>query len=109
MISFPFVGGEKILNPDNIVYVQTDGHRNIFYFSSPKESPLRVYMKLTDIEQVLHPYGFVRCHRSCLVNMKYVAKVKNYLLVLSTGEVFTISRMRYRMVKDLFNIQKQKK
>ena len=30
LVSFTFVGGERALKPESIVYVQTEGHRNIF-------------------------------------------------------------------------------
>ena len=65
-------------------------------------SSQRIYQRLDEIERVLLPYGFIRCHRSCLVNMRYVTEVSNYLMTISTGEVFTIPRSRYQMVKKLF-------
>ena len=40
------------------------------------------------IERVLKPYGFVRSHRSLMVNMRYVKSVSNYLMELTTGTVW---------------------
>ncbi len=103
MVSFLFVGGERSLDPGNIIYVQTEGHRNVFFvLKGQKKLQFRIYKRLDEIESILLPYGFVRCHRSCLVNIRYVTEVTNYLMTLSTGEVFTIPRSRYQMVKKVF-------
>ncbi len=103
LVSFPFVGGERSLNPESIIHVQTEGHRNVFYvLKGQEELQFRIYEKLDEIESILLPYGFVRCHRSGLVNIRYVTEVTNYLMTLSTGEVFTIPRSRYQMVKRVF-------
>ena len=104
MISFPFVGGEKTIDPESILYVQTEGHRNIFYVADGKKKvQLRIYAKLDDIEKELIPLGFARCHRSCIVNLKRVKSLSNYLMTLDTGEVFSIPRGRYQSVKEQFN------
>ena len=103
MVSFTFVGGERNLKPENIIYVQTAGHRNVFTVLEASERvELNLYKKLDEIERTLKPYGFVRSHRSLMVNMRYVKRVSNYLMELSTGEVFTIPRSRYGMVKEAF-------
>ena len=57
---------------------------------------------LDGIEGSRLPYAFVRCHRSYLINLRYVAKVSNYLLTLKTGETFTIPRARYKWVKEQY-------
>ena len=65
MVSFTFVGGKRTLKPENILYVQTDGHRNVFIVLEGKEkTELNLYMELDEIEGILKPYGFVRSHRS---------------------------------------------
>lgn len=103
MITFPFVGGERGIEPENIIYVQTDRRLNVFHVSEgEKEVQYRLYKKLDEIEGTLLPYAFVRCHRSYLINLRYVAKVSNYLLNLKTGETFTIPRARYKWVKEQY-------
>ena len=103
MITFPFVGGERGIEPEKIIYVQTDRRLNVFHVSEgEKEVQYRLYKKLDEIEGTLLPYAFVRCHRSYLINLRYVAKVSNYLLTLKTGETFTIPRARYKWVKEQY-------
>ena len=68
--------------------MQTEGHRNVFYVLEGEEKyQYRMYKKLDEIERILIPYGFVRSHRSCLVNIRYVKKVSNYLMELTTGKI----------------------
>ena len=103
LVSFPFVGGKKDLPAERILYVQTEGHRNVFtVLKGNEKAEFKLYMKLDEIETILAPFGFVRCHRSLLVNMRYVKSISNYLMELSTGEVLTIPRSRYGMVKEAF-------
>ena len=107
MITFPFVGGERGIDPENIIYVQTDRRLNVFHVSEgEKEVQYRLYKKLGEIEETLLPYGFMRCQRSYLINLRYVDKVSNYLLTLNTGETFTIPRARYKWVKEQYAIWK---
>ena len=108
MITFPFVGGEREIEPENIIYVQTDRRLNVFHVSEDKkEVQYRLYKKLDEIEESLLPYGFIRCHRSYLINLRYVTKVSNYLLTLKTGETFTIPRARYKWVKEQYDLWKE--
>ncbi|MCM1536990.1 MAG: LytTR family transcriptional regulator [bacterium] len=79
-VSFPFVGGEHLLDVSDILYIETDRHQNIFH--TPRAS-YRLYQKLDEIEKRLAPYGFVRAHRSFLVNMRYIRKISSYVLRLS--------------------------
>lgn len=79
-ISFSFVEGERCLDASDILYIETDRHKNIFH--TTRES-YRIYQKLDEIERLLAPYGFVRVHRSFLVNMRYIRKISSYILQLS--------------------------
>lgn len=43
-------------------------------------------------EEKLSPYGFVRCHKGFLVNMRYVFRPENNRLILAGGKVVPISK-----------------
>ena len=54
LVSFPFVGGERSLDPESIIYVQTEGHRNVFFvIEGQEEMQFRIYQRLDEIERVL--------------------------------------------------------
>ena len=90
MVSFTFVGGERTLKPEKILYVQTDGHRNVFTVLEGSERvELNLYKKLDEIERVLKPYGFVRSHRSLMVNMRYLLQNRNGILHINILDYMT--------------------
>lgn len=102
-LSFSFVEGERLLGVSELFYVETDRHKNIFYTAN---ASYRIYKKLDEIEQQLAPYGFVRVHRSFLVNMRYIRKISSYVLHLAVGTDKTehiveisVPKSRYAYVK----------
>ena len=60
------------------------------------------YGKLDQIEEELARYGFLRIHKSFLVNMKHVKRIGNYQAVLDSGEEFSVPRLRFAKVRDAF-------
>jgi len=64
-----------------------------FYFISRK--PLIVSKTLKEFEDMLSDYGFMRVHKSYLVNMSYVTHLdKEGLLWLNDGSQVTVSRRK---------------
>ena len=58
--------------------------------------------KISEIEEVLPSEYFIRCHRSYIVNVKYIkAIIKNNVLLVS-GLKIPISRGKYKEVNDAF-------
>ncbi|MDE7272921.1 MAG: LytTR family DNA-binding domain-containing protein [Lachnospiraceae bacterium] len=111
-VTFSFLNGETTLYTDNILYVESQKHKSFFYYmqsgamhSSAAESGMvtyQIYEKLDSIEQKLSGYGFLRIHKSYLVNMKHIRRLSNYTAFLNTGEELPIPRMKYQTVKEQF-------
>ena len=57
---------------------------------------------LGKIEKELNPYKFIRCHKSFIVNLRYVENIKPNAAILESGEEVPISRYRYKEVKEKF-------
>ncbi|HHQ5625071.1 TPA: two-component system response regulator RgbR, partial [Clostridioides difficile] len=57
---------------------------------------------LGKIEKELNPYKFIRCHKSFIVNLRYVENIKPNTAILESGEEVPISRYRYKEVKEKF-------
>lgn len=98
-VQFPFVGGCVSLWTEDIIYVMTDRHKNIFHTT---ERDYGIYRKLDEIERELTDYNFVRVHQSYLVNMRYVEKISSYVMYLTTGEELSVPKSRYQNVKRAF-------
>lgn len=103
-VQFQFVEGETTLKVDDIIYIETDKHRNLFYTQNGTYS---IYRKLNDIEQEFDGMDFLRIHQSFLVNMRYIEKISSYILRLTTGEELSVPKSRYQNVKKVYSLYKE--
>ena len=71
-VTFTFVEGEATLQTEEIFYIETSRHKNIFHTADKTYS---IYRKMDEIEAVMEGMGFCRCHQSFLVNMRYIQKI----------------------------------
>lgn len=100
-LRFPFVEGSTLIAVEALIYVETDRHRNIFHTADRTYS---IYRKLDEIEQQLDGLGFVRIHRSFLVNMRYIRRISSYICHLKTGEQISVPKPRYPYVKKQWEL-----
>ena len=101
-VTFIFMEGEKRLYTDNILYVESRGHKSIFHYMEEGMVTYQIYDKLDSVERKLEGCNFLRTHKSYLVNMKHIRKVSNYAVFLDTGEELPIPRLRFQTVKEAF-------
>lgn len=102
-ITYRFVEGSISLNVDEIIYIETNRHKNIFHL---KDGTYSIYKKLDDIEEDLKCGHFLRVHQSFLVNMNYIEKINSYVLTLTTGMEISVPKSRYQEVKRRFALYK---
>ena len=102
-VEFSFVEGERRLLVDDILYIETAKHKNIFY---TKKQTYTIYKKLDELERELEGAGFVLAHQSFLVNMRYIDKISSYVLRLITGKEISVPKARYQEVKRSFALYK---
>lgn len=98
-LCIPSLKGFQVIELDDIMYAESSGnYTNLHFFNKPMvctSKPLHEYEKL------LEDAGFVRIHKSILVNMLHV---KEYLrgeggsVLLSNGKEIEVSRRK----KDIF-------
>ena len=101
-INFSFLEGEKWLYTDNIFYVESQRHKAVFFYLDEKMENYHIYEKLDVIEERLSGYGFLRIHKSYLVNMKHICRISNYAVYLDNGEELPVPRLKYQAVKEEF-------
>lgn len=102
-IKFPFVEGTVTLDAEEIIYIETRRHKNLFHTA---EDTFSIYRKLDEIEEQLDGMGFLRIHQSYLVNMRYVEKISSYVMWLTTGEELSVPKSRYPEVKKRYALFK---
>ena len=103
ILEFSFVEGTRKLHADDIIYIETARHKNIFY---TEKGIYSIYKKLDELEAELKDMGFVRIHLSFLVNMRYIAKISSYVLTLTTGKEISVPKSRYAQVKRQYMLFK---
>lgn len=87
---------ERIVDPRDIVYIESE--RRVLNIYTVAEA-IRTYGKLADLEGSL-PADFVRCHKSFLVNMRYIKVIGQGELRLAQGESVPVSQSRRRQTQE---------
>ena len=93
------IAAEFGLKKEDIIYIETSRHKNFFY---TKTQVYSIYKKLSELEEELEAYGFVRVHLSFLVNMQYIEKISSYVLWLANGKEISVPKSRYAEVKKKY-------
>ncbi len=55
---------------------------------------------ITEAEKILEADGFIKTHRSYLVNVAHISKIKSRIAVLDNGREVPISKYRLKRVKE---------
>ncbi len=94
---------DDILREDDIIYIETSRHKNVFYTAGQTYS---IYKKMDELEEELAGMGFVRIHQSFLINMRYIGKLSSYVMILTTGKEISVPKSRYPEVKRQYTLFK---
>lgn len=109
VIALPHMHGIEVRSCESIVHVEGQG--NYTYVVFEREPKLLLSRTIGDYEDLLLNAGFLRVHRSHLVNMKHVRRVipgKTPRLVLSNGDQVSVSDRYKGMLMRKLNVVKRK-
>jgi two-component system LytT family response regulator len=98
--------GYEILEIDEILYLTGQVNYTSFHFQNQKE--IIVSKTLKEYEEMLEPFGFMRIHKSTLVNLshiRHITRKENMEVIMSNGQTLHVSRRR---VTDLLDWTKGK-
>ena len=104
--NFIFVKGEKKLSLEKILYIESRQHKIVFHIIGEQIQEYTMYKKLDEMEEQLGGHGFLRIHKSFLVNIRHIEIISNYKVVLTSGEKLPVPKLKYRSVKEKFIIYK---
>lgn len=91
-------GQSKILLAD-IYYIESRGH---FLRIHSVRGTMQTRGTLSSMEQTLNKKGFIRSHRSYLVNLRRIFRLKENHCLLDNGQRIPVSRKQYPVVKKAF-------
>ncbi len=100
---------KSLQNEDKFILAKYNGYsskillNDIIYIESFKRkikvhtlcNIFEYYYKLSDIEKELSNEGFFRCHKSYIVNLKFVQSYNNTSIILKNGEEIFLSKHKY--------------
>lgn len=94
-----FLEGERIIQKDEIVYVESTGRKLHFHMVNNEYT---LYQKLNDAENAINDSDFLRIHQSYLVNLSFVERIASYKAHLVTGKRLSVPKARYPYVKKRY-------
>ena len=103
MIAIKAKGRILFINPGDVVAVQAEGN----YVSLQRESDSYLLREsISMVAEKLKPYGFIRIHRSALVNISFVVEIKPYStrkcgLRVKGGKEYAVTRGYKKNLKPL--------
>lgn len=101
-IKYIFLEGEKEIFIDKIYYVESWKHKLTFSVWDKELIQYSLYNKLDDIEKDLKHYGFIRIHKSFLVNARYIDYIINYKVKMKNGKILSVPREKFQEVKEIY-------
>lgn len=100
--TFTFAGNETTLYLDHILMIESLGHKLYFRLIKCKKEDKCMYGKLDELEKELEKYGFIRIHKSFLVNAKYIKSICGYEAELVNGTILKIPRSNFSNIKEKY-------
>lgn len=85
---------------NNVILLKSDTNYTTFYLSQGKAKVVAHTMKY--FEEILQSHGFLRVHRSFMINPIYVKEYNSVdeVLMMTNGHIANISRRRKRNLKE---------
>lgn len=101
-ITCPFIEGTKEILLTDIGYIESQKHKLKFHLLHNEQKEYLLYDKLDNMDEQLALYGFIRIHKSFLVNSMYIKRISNYRVKLQDGEELPIPREKFRQIKEKY-------
>lgn len=92
-------GDKKRINHRDIIYVESMGHYVTFYLDDEEYD---CKYNISELLIELADSGFVKTHRSYLVNLKYVERITKSSCLMTNKQEIPLSRSSYKEVNQKF-------
>lgn len=91
-ITLSNTNGYEIIEISNIIYLIGEDNYSTFYLKNHTKKVISKTLK--NYEEILEPHGFMRVHKSSLINLKHIKEVKLLEVIMSNDQVISVSRRR---------------
>lgn len=101
-ITYQFIEGTKDIQIEDIYYIESQKHKLIFNLLHHEQKVCSLYGKLDDVNEQLVSCGFIRIHKSFLVNSMYINSISNYKVKMQNKELLPVPREKFQQVKEKY-------
>jgi len=108
-LNLPHLNGFNIIDIDHIIFIEADSNYSIFHLENQERIVVSKHLK--EYEELLDGSGFIRIHKSTIINFKHLKNYSNrsgLIVKMSDKSEHTVSRRRVAdfldKSKHLFNI-----
>ena len=109
-IQIPQSGESVSILLDDILYIEAQSHTVVFHLvktTYTKHRKVVCYNKISLLEEQLNNQGFMRIHRSFLINMRHITKLQCDKVTLANGQELNVSEKNYRSLKKKYHAWKE--
>ena len=99
-VMLPVKGGARKVEVSRIRYIESRGHTMILHMDSGEAEAGGT---MTEMEKTLAPYGFSRCNKGYLLNLRHVDAVRDGCAVLGEDSLLISRGRRSSFLEDLTN------
>nr|WP_276008693.1 LytTR family DNA-binding domain-containing protein [Aequitasia blattaphilus] len=99
-ISVNCAGENRNIDIEDIKYFKVDLRVITVYYK--KSDSFEFYSTLGKIENMIGAYGFIKIHRSVLVNVAYVKTFTSSEVTLKDGTELPVSRQGVKQLREVF-------
>ena len=103
---FSCVEGDVRIRTSDIILIETAGHKCLIRL---QDKTYQIYAKLEKMEEMLAGQGFLRTHKSFLVNMGHIRNINSYILTLDNDRQISVPKARYKQVKQEYTLYEGEK
>jgi len=94
-------GAVNVINTKYVIFIEGNGKYCKIHMSN-QSKPIDCHETLASVEQRLPEELFCRCHRSFIVNLKYIQSYDHQEITLRDEKQIYISRSKYKPFEDKF-------
>lgn len=90
----------EVISVDDLMFVEVFGHKLIYHC---KKGDFEANGTISEAEEKLKPFKFLRCNRHTVVNPRYIEHVKGTVLEIHGAEVTISAPRKAEFLKELNN------
>ncbi|MBA4850499.1 LytTR family DNA-binding domain-containing protein [Emticicia sp. BO119] len=95
------IGGRQHVSPQEVIVLIAEINYTIVHFSDGHKTIVATSLKY--LEERFHNCNFFRTHRSYVVNLNYIEKLRQSSVLLSNGQEIEVSRRRKTDLQKAMN------